>query len=309
MSRPKKISIVSKGTVYQDGQVQALSSLLYDTLNEVVLNACLDKKKAEKLFIFDDHIKYLRDDDLLILDRAYADYSVMSFMESHGKDFLIRLPKHSLKAVNDFIKSDDVDRIIELTVREKQKAFVSQNKLPERLKVRLIKVKLETGGIEILTTRLLDDQVWKTEDFKDLSFLRWGIETYFDRLKNIYEVERFSGKSLLTIEQDFYGMIVLSNLESILNKEADSEIKDRCQEVGRWYEYGVNHSVCYSAFLDCVVELFLTRKRSQEIILEELKHVFKMNPICQRPGRKYPRNKMTYSKKESSHKRRKRISP
>jgi hypothetical protein len=42
---------------------------------------------------------------------------------------------------------------------------------------------------------------------------REGGETYYDRLKNIFEVERFSGRSVLSIEQDFYGVIFLATLQ------------------------------------------------------------------------------------------------
>ncbi|CAG0981089.1 MAG: hypothetical protein OIN86_09635 [Candidatus Methanoperedens sp.] len=53
---------------------------------------------------------------------------------------------------------------------------------------------------------------------------RWGIETFFDRLKNLLEIERFSSKTMIGIEQDFYGLIFFSTFESVLTKEDEEEL-------------------------------------------------------------------------------------
>jgi hypothetical protein len=52
---------------------------------------------------------------------------------------------------------------------------------------------------------------------------RWGIETYYDRLKNIFAVARFSGRTVRSSEQDFFGVIFLTTLERVLSKAADKE--------------------------------------------------------------------------------------
>jgi hypothetical protein len=41
------------------------------------------------------------------------------------------------------------------------------------------------------------------EEFGTLYALRWGEETYFDRLKNVMGIELFSGLSEESIHQDF----------------------------------------------------------------------------------------------------------
>ena len=40
--------------------------------------------------------------------------------------------------------------------------------------MRLVKVILDDGEIEILATSLLDDKIYKTNDFKILYWKRWG---------------------------------------------------------------------------------------------------------------------------------------
>lgn len=50
--------------------------------------------------------------------------------------------------------------------------------------MRLIRVDLPSGEIEILMTSLLDSQIYPAKIFKELYFLRWKIETFYDELKN-----------------------------------------------------------------------------------------------------------------------------
>jgi len=82
-----------------------------------------------------------------------------------------------------------------------QKKFAKENGLPDEVTVRLVKVELENGEIEVLMTSLLNEEKYKLEDFKWLYSRRWGVETYLDRLKNQLEVERFSSEKLTGIEQ------------------------------------------------------------------------------------------------------------
>ncbi len=69
-------------------QVQALGSFLYDLLNDVVLSVALSHKQAEKKFLFDKHWESLKKADCLVLDRLYADSSVMSFIINSSSERL-----------------------------------------------------------------------------------------------------------------------------------------------------------------------------------------------------------------------------
>jgi len=70
--------------------------------------------------------------------------------------------------------------------------------------------------------------------FKGLYGKRWGVETYFDWLKNLLEVERFSSRKVVGIEQDFYEIVFLSTLASVLMKEeeeAEEELRTMLQRM------------------------------------------------------------------------------
>lgn len=288
-------------------RVQASGSFLYDVLNDVVINCALDKIKAEKKFIFDEHISYMTSNDIAILDRAYADYCVMSTHIHNNIDFVIRFPRASFKKVNRFWASSQTDQIVELEVPRARKKFVKKNKLPKKIKVRLIKIELPTGEIEVLGTSLLDKKKYPASMFEWLYWQRWGVETFFDRLKNIFEIERFSGTKLISIEQDFYGMVLLANLESILSRDSEQELIEKSKN--NQYEQRVNHSVSYSAMIDYTIELFLDESKDIDKVLQELDILFKTNPVLKRNGRQFPRKILSPSQRLYYQKYTKRIPP
>jgi hypothetical protein len=282
----------------EEGGVQALASFLYDVLNEVVINSVIDKKRSEKSFIFEEHSKYYHDEAVIIYDRLYADYSVMAFHAKEGIDFIIRCPlSKRFKEVEEFVRSDKTDEIVNLRVTRKQRGFVEEHRLPEEIKVRLVKVQLENNEIEVLITSLLDKERYTLEDFKWAYKKRWGIETYLDRLKNRLEVEKFSSKKARGIEQDFYGVVFLSTLESVLSKEEEEEVRERSQENGLKYEYKINKSVSYAALVDHVVDLLLDSEKSLSETESELRKMFRGSLVPERPGRQVKRKEGTTSRK------------
>ena len=292
----------------KDGTVQALSSFLYDVLNEICINAVFNGAKSEKQSIFKEHVKYFNKEAINIYDRLYADYSVLSFHAKEDIDFVIRCRlTQSFKEVIDFVRSDCRDKIVNLKVTEKQKKFVKENKLPEEITVRLVKVKLNNGDIEVLITSLLDRERYNYRDFKWLYNKRWGIETFFNRLKNLLEIERFSSETMIGIEQDFYGLIFLSTFESVLAKEDEEELSKHNTEKELKYEYKINKSVSYSALAEHIAKLLLETNIPPQEILDKLSIIFKTGSCPQRPGRQFKRKIATPSQKLRFHKYGKRV--
>jgi hypothetical protein len=231
----------------------------------------------------------------------------MAFEVGQGCDFVIRFKRRGFKVVDEFWQSDEVDKVVESGVSRYQRAFVRERGLPERLKVRLVKVELEDGEIEVLGTSLLDAAKYTRAELKQVYGWRWGEEVWIGRIKNVFELERFSGKNKLVIEQDFYGVIFLASLESILSKSDESQLQRTCEERGRKYAVQVNHAVSYLTLVDYSVALLLDMSRSVEEVLGELHVLFKTNPAPIRPGRKFPREKRSLSNQLWHYKYKKRL--
>jgi transposase len=102
----------------------------------------------------------------------------------------------------------------------------------------------------VLATSLLDAKGVPALALKTLYGWRWGIETYYDRLKNSFEGERFSGRTVRSIEQDVFGGIFLTTLESVLSKAAEAELARESAAAQRKHVAQVNHAVSYLALVD-----------------------------------------------------------
>ena len=77
-----------------------------------------------------------------------------------------------------------------------------QHQLPmDAFSVRLVRVPLKTGQIEILATSLLDASRWPAADFAALYQQRWRIEEAFRHLKCRLQLEQFGGETPQAIRQ------------------------------------------------------------------------------------------------------------
>ena len=70
---------------------------------------------------------------------------------------------------------------------------------------------------------MMDCEAYEVDLFKELYYLCWGIEENYKRLKQWVEIENFSGKSVLSIQQDFYAKIVASNLTALMEIAAQKK--------------------------------------------------------------------------------------
>lgn len=270
-------------------QVQALASVLYDLRNDIGLSAALGPKQAEKNLLFGTHLAATQPGDVLVGDRAYADYSVLATIVARRSHFVIRFPRQSFTAVTAFWESRAQERVVTLEVTSKARASVREQPLPTALRVRLLKVALPGGEVEVLGTDLLDAQTYPSVEFKAVYGWRWSHETYHDRIKNIFEVERFSGRSVQAIKQDFYGVIFLATLESILSKPAQAALAAQAEVRECRYTPQVNRAVSYVTVLEHVVQLLSDARRSPAATLAAIEHLLLTAPTRHRPGRHVPR--------------------
>ena len=178
-----------------------------------------------------------------------------------------------------------------LTVPASARTYVTEQQLAATLRVRLLKVRLPSGEGEVLGTDLLDARRYPAAEFKAVYGWRWNHETYHDRIKNIFEVERFSGKSVQAIKQDFYGVIFLATLESILSKPAQAELTAQGAARACRTAPQVNRAVSYVTVLEHIVQLLGDPHRSPVSTLAAIERLLLTSPTRQRPGRHFPRHK------------------
>ena len=114
-----------------------------------------------------------------------------------NEDFVFRLPRKSFKEADELFRKDetrtsllmsfslDKNELQEITKNEGTvNGEIVHEAFPNNFTVRLAKVLLDTGEIEVLATSLMDEAIYPDSIFKELYFKRWGIEGYYNLLKN-----------------------------------------------------------------------------------------------------------------------------
>lgn len=269
---------------------QARMSVLYDVLNNYVIDGKLGALSTGEKSLAVEHLQYTQNNDLVIYDRGYPSFDLIYEHLQLEIDCLIRTKVSFSAATQKFIASGKYSGIIDMkpgkNVSLKNKSY-SRN---DSIKVRLVRVDLADGTTELLMTTLLCSKKYPTGIFKDLYFKRWGVESFYDELKNKIKVELFSGYSNQCILQDFYAALFISNIQTLMITELNDELQ---KNQTTKYKYKVNSNLSYGFLKDRIIELFLSN-REIDVVFSELKDVFRKNLIPIRPNRSFERHKDKY---------------
>lgn len=188
----------------------------------------------------------------------------------------MRVKKDHSKAVKSFVCSGKRTLIVDIFPPERLSLEGKNYNKNTPIKVRLIRVELPNKEVEVLITSLLDSQKYPASMFKELYFLRWGIETYYDELKTKLKLEHFTGYSEKSILQDFFCTIFISNLQSVIVNDLQNELAVKNQN--KILEYKINTNLSYGFLKNRILEL-LCKDASLEFVYNELEELFLKNLV------------------------------
>ena len=295
-----------------------LLSVLYDPLNNLAVDTILEKwKYSERALAIQNVINLektikIAEKDLLLYDRWYFSSFLFSVMLAYDKEVLFRLRKKACKEADELFEKDCKinSKIITIKVDNREKEYkekyqiILNRKIQSEIKVRLVRVVLSTGEVEVLATSLLDEEIYKTEVFSDLYFQRWWIEVYYDVLKNRLWLENFTWKSVESVLQDLYSSIYLSNFETILTRPYNKELEWKTKEKNLRNKQKVNKQVSFNIIKNKIIDLMLKWWDANKYMKEMLK-IFAMNVTQERVWRTSSRKETTTSKSLHFNKRKK----
>lgn len=263
---------------YGKDEPLASVSLLYDVMNDIIVDSYIGKYRFNERDAAQKHIDFFMDlhlsgKHIFLFDRGYPSYDLFSKLMTHQLLFVMRLPS-SFKRLINTAKEDAL-------VQYQQKG----RHLP--LQLRCIHVHLPDGSMEYLVTNIMDT-TFTVDTFRELYFLRWGIEGRYKEIKVSFRLESFSGYKPEIIKQDFYSTVFLSNLAALIKSMADTQLKVNGQNK---YKYQANRIFIIRRIKRNIIS-FLTQKRSTmssiiNVIIEETVR----NRSQIRHGRQYPRRK------------------
>ena len=137
---------------------------------------------------------------------------------------------------------------------------------------------------------IIFDRGYYSEDmFRELKFYRWPVELKYKELKSRFAMEEFSGATAVSIQQEFYINMLLSNLASLIKNEADEEIQISAKSTNK-FRYQANRAfiieriksivpkiLCGLFELSIIEQLYTDAVRCRSQLL---------------PGRSFPRKKL-----------------
>lgn len=260
----------------------------YDVLNNICVSASLGAGTSYEVNLAENMLDSFDGNDLLIYDRGYASYHFMATLLAKGLQFIIRCPRGTISAIQTMFADDaPPTKTLLIDVPRKQKRRVRERGLPSTIKIKLIRIILPTGEVEVLATSLLSDAEFEHNEFKHLYSLRWGVETFFSKLKSRLGLENFTGKTVESIKQDVWSTVFISNLETIMVEDLEENINVKEPNKSKKM---INKSVSFNAIKNMAFEIFLDEP-DPGLLFERLNKLFRMNPITVREGRKVPRKK------------------
>ena len=269
----------------------AIGSVLYDCLNQLCLDSDLAPFEGSERDLLLNHLPYIKEGDILLLDRGYPCFWLLFLLNAKKIDFCVRLKDDWWLSVNEFVKSNDKERIVEFSLPKKDREKLSE--YPEfhdgTIKCRLVKVVLDTGETEILCTSLTDTKEFKHEVFKELYGFRWNQEECYKLLKSRIEVERFSGKTALSVWQDFHAKILLMTLTATFAHPIEEKVRAEFKaDQNRKHSQKINRTNALSVVREGLISLFFKEIISKVIqSFDEI--IYKTRELI-RPGRSFPRN-------------------
>jgi hypothetical protein len=275
----------------------------FDVLNGVTIFADMFPIKTAEQKVAQHLLPYYDADMLLIYDRGFPGFASVFLHQNKEspQPFVMRCPVDFTREIKAFASSNQKDIISVFSANHySSKELYKQGYIipvGSTVEVRLVKVILDDGTIEILATNLFDKQQYPHSALKELYFMRWGIETKYDTVKNQLQLAAFSGQKPMTILQDLYITFFLSNLQEILSKACEKQIEEI--NANRQYNYKINRNVAFGLMKNRIVDLFIVH--NPEEILYQLQHLFLqyIEPI--RPNRKYPRHMKSYKPRGKYH--------
>jgi hypothetical protein len=278
---------VHPGKENQKDCARGIGSVYYDVLNHLMIDSGLHPSNASEKECATQHLIRSLDNDLILYDRGYGAFWFYALHLQQKRNFCMRIKTRQYRVAQDFIDSGEPEAIIELTANHSSRKTCEEKGLSdEPITLRMIRVDLP-NEVEVLITSLTNKDVCPVGIFKSLYHLRWGIEENYKRLKQWAEIENFSGKSSLSVEQDFYAKILATNLTALMALEAQTTVSKKTRKRGLRYQ--VNFAQALSAMKHKLVLLVrATTSKLTELIGVIVEHMSERIEAI-RPGRKAPR--------------------
>ncbi|MDU3611785.1 IS4 family transposase [Enterococcus avium] len=277
--------------------VMAKVSLMYDCINKIGLDTCIEPYKFSERICAVRHLdqlkKNLRQPTITTFDRGYFSMRLVDQMIENDQKFVFRMNKQYLKRYFERMVSGE-DKVIPVTFNRKETSDYRADRsfriklMSTTYNFRFVKIPLvkETTGEtydELLLTNLTQEE-FSLEGLKEVYRLRWEIETAYNILKNRMKLEEFSGVRERLIRQDIYCSVWLYNLVSFCIIELNEA--ERIPQEQYKYEMRRNITISIGIVKTYFIQILLEEhpERRKEL-MDQMASLIKKYLVPVRPNR------------------------
>ena len=149
----------------------------------------------------------------------------------------------------------------------------------------MTKVILDIGEIEYLLSNIGEDII-SAEEMKETYFKRQQIEIGYDILKNKLHLENFTGRTKITIEQDFYAQIYTFNVLQDIKNTNTRRIQENHLNKNLKYKYKVNINILAGWLKNILIAVMFTENENeQEMLYNIIVDKAEKNLVAIKPNR------------------------
>jgi len=269
----------------------ALTSILYDTINLLTIDAQIAPYSSSESELMYKHLDKVEEGDLLLLDRFYPSVALFFFLTARKINFCVRMKEDWWLAVKKFSESGEREEIVtfKLPKKDRDKLKDYPEMLNQKIKCRLVRIDLGNGEKEILCSSLIDQEEYPYEDFDELYHHRWNIEEAYKLYKARIDMENFSGKTAWAVKQDFFATVFTMTLCAFLAFPVEEQVKKEQEGSKNKHRYKINRTSALRMTRDISIGLFIRKNimkalNSFDCIVENTLEII-------RPNRHYQRKK------------------
>jgi hypothetical protein len=283
----ENIKAYGLGTQNDGSVLMARCVALFATATRQMLDITVGRYDEGERALLLRSLGVLKSGDVLVLDRGYPAWWLFAGLHDKAVQFCMRLDGCGWAGAKQLLQSSQKELIVSHRLNAKDRRELKALGLStvlSTINVRLIKVCLPNGKLEILATSLQDTQRYSAQAFGSLYGYRWGVEEAFKTIKQHLDVEGFSGELPHAIEQDIHAKALIFNITQALCWEATQRIEPTKRQ-----NYSVNSVYALKHAGSLVVSWLRAVPGELDRLIVSLVELFSHTLEMIRPNRNFPR--------------------
>lgn len=263
--------------------------LLYDAESSLVLDTNIGLFTTGEVTMMGKLIdRCTLSNALILLDRGFGNVAMFKRLYSKKLDFCVRIKTSQSLFAAKVLSNPLNDFITEWKPSESEKETCKKYGFDtSAIKVRVTKVVLNSGEIEVLISSLLDQIAVCESDMKELYHKSWIIEEGIKKLKPKMKLEQFGCRRHEGIYQEFYSHVLMMNISTLIANQSEEYITLKTTKRKHKYKYNWQNSFLF--FKNEFVNLFY--KGAFEETLQLVLSQIKESVIAIIPNRNFERHR------------------